>query len=49
MYGHSIVELQQATAATPWGECFHPTGALYEIPLRLVKSFPSAQGLAALR
>jgi hypothetical protein len=45
----SNVGLQTGNSGSPVAGWLQPTEALYEIPLRLVKSFPSAQWLTALR
>jgi hypothetical protein len=49
MHRPSSLELQPHDGRSPVVGWLHPTGALYEILLRLVKSFPSAQRLSALR
>jgi hypothetical protein len=49
MHRPSSLELQPHDGRSPMVGWLHPTGALYEILLRLVKSFPSAQRLSALR
>jgi hypothetical protein len=49
MHRPSSLEPQPQDGRSPMVGWLHPTGALYEILLRLVKSFPSAQWLSALR
>ena len=44
MYGRSIVELQQATAATPWWDAFIPRGHCTKSLYGSSSLFPQLRG-----